>query len=107
MTKKLERVQEQAMKIIYGRGLDYGGMVEDGGLETLEERRKRAIVKFAVKASQSERFGNKWFPRSNTEREARQTTRREYVERNCRTERGRNNPIQYMIRILNEQITKT
>ena len=103
MAERLERVQVQAMKIIFGRGMDYGKMVEDGKIETLEKRRLAACRRFATKAAASGRFGTKWFPRNGTERTVRSTTRKEYVERNCRTERGRNNPIQYMIRMLNEE----
>ena len=64
MAERLERVQEQAMKIIYGRGLNYRRMVQEGELETLQERRRTAVKKFALKASKSARFGDKWFPKN-------------------------------------------
>ena len=103
LSDRLVRVQKQAVKIIFGYGVDYNGMVESGEIETLEQRRKNSCIKFAQKAAASARFGPKWFPENGTTREARTTTRRQYMEGQCRTERSRNNPIQYMIRRLNEQ----
>ena len=61
------------------------------------------MLKFALKASKSERFGPKWFKRApQTERSVRPTTRRTFLERQCRTERSRNNPLEAMTRLLNE-----
>ena len=64
MAERLEKIQRRAIRIIYGRGVDVDKMVEDGKLETLERRRELACMKFARKASTSERFGNKWFPKN-------------------------------------------
>ena len=97
VVEKLERLQKQAIKIIYGNGVDYDGMVEDGSIEALEARRTAACLRFAQKASETERFGPKWFPRNRNDREVRSSTRRVFVEKNCRRERDCNNPIQYMV----------
>ena len=101
MSAKLEQVQRQAVKIIYGWKCDYGRVLEDGLLETLEERREKNCLKFALKCVNTERFGRKWFPYTEIDRDARSTTRRVYRENVCRTDRERNNPIQYMLRALN------
>ena len=93
------------MRIIYGPGVDYGKMVEDGVIEPLEERRKKACVRFANKAVTNPRFSDRWFRRSQVDRVARETTRRVYEERRCRTERARRNPLLYMTRLLNDQET--
>ena len=103
MSNKLEQVQRQALKIIYGNGTDIASLLENGTVETLERRREIACIKFARKTSASARFGSKWFPRNMVEREARQGTRRTFMERKCKTERARNNPLQYMRRKLNEE----
>ena len=71
----------QVMRIIYGPGVDYGKMVTDGIVETLEERRRSACTRFANKAIVNPRFGNRWFKRSQVERTVRSTTRRVYEER--------------------------
>ena len=107
LAERLELLQKQAMKIIYGSGLDYRRLVESGRIETLESRREAACLKFALKNCQTERFGKKWFPLNGNEREVRSTTRRKYEEKNCRTERALNNPLQYMIRLLNKEAQGT
>ena len=102
MSDKLESLQKQAMKIIFGPGVEYDKLVNDGIVETLEKRRKMACTKFAQKAAASERFGPEWFLRTRCERMVRGSTRRTYQEGPYRRERDRNNPIQYMVRLLNE-----
>ena len=102
MSDKLEMIQRQAMRIIYGRGVDCNKLVSDGVIEELKTRRENACIRFARKALMSPRFGQTWFPKNQVTRTARSTTRKVYEERTCRTERDRNNPIQYMIRMLNE-----
>ena len=105
MSDRLERLQKQAIRIIYGPGVDYNRLVSSGVLETLEERRTKACIRFANRAVLNPRFGDRWFPRNPAQREARNTTRRVYDERKCRTERARRNPLLYMTRLLNEQET--
>ena len=103
ISHKLESVQRQAMKVIYGWDVDYGALLENGTIETLKSRRIDAIKKFALKAEASSRFGSNWFKFTpSTDRTVRDSTRNKYVEQTCRTERGRNNPLNLMTRILNE-----
>ena len=103
MSDKLEQLQRRAMRIIFGPGTDVETLIENGTVETLRQRRESACIKFAQKASMSVRFGRKWFPRNEGGRTVRDGTRRKFIERHCRTERGRNNPLQLMRRLLNEQ----
>ena len=105
VSEKLEAVQRQAMKIIYGWDLDYDELLANNVITTLKCRREEASLKFAIKAANSPRFGSKWFTENPVERTARSTTRKHYVEERCRTERGRNNPLQYMTRMLNEHLS--
>ena len=103
VSDKLESVQRQAMKIIYGWDINYQKLVEDGVIEHLKDRRREAVLRFALKAVQSERFGPSWFKLNpETDINLRPGTRNRYLERRCRTERGRNNPINVMTRLLNE-----
>ena len=61
------------------------------------------MLKFALKNEDKEKFGMKWFRRSEeTEREVRAGTRRKYRMPTCRTERMQNNPVSYMTKKLNE-----
>ena len=79
-------------------------MVEKGQIESLKERRERALLRFALKAAESPRFGPAWFQENPvTSREVRSTTRCHFLERRPRTERDKSNPISVMTKLLNEQ----
>ena len=105
VSDQLESVQKQAIKIIFGHDAKYDEMVENGIIETLKSRRADAVLKFALKASTSERFGSCWFREAAiNDREVRPSTRRPYIEKFCRTERSRNNPLAFMTRVLNEHL---
>ena len=77
-------------------------MVGEGLIETLESRRINRSLQFALKNKESERFKD-WFPLADNPRAARETTRRKYKETKARTTRAKNNPLEVMIRQLNEQ----
>ena len=103
----LESVQKQAAKIIFGWNIDYGRLIESGKIETLKCRRDKATLNFALRAEQSPRFGAKWFHESPAaDREVRPSTRSKYLEKRCRTERSKNNPVNVLTRVLNEHYRK-
>ena len=102
MADKRELIQKRAIKIIYGQCINYEESVNDGTIETLESRRTKKSLNFALRNTSSVRFGHKWFPANMVERDARRTTRDKFQEKRCRTERERNNPLNFMIRQLNE-----
>ena len=103
ISDRLEAVQKQAMKIIYGFGVDYTQLLANNTVATLKKRREESVLRFALKASASERFGKAWFKETPaSDREVRHRTRNKYIEKAIRTERGKNNPLQYMTRVLNE-----
>ena len=102
IANKLESVQRQAVKIMFGWSRDVHEIMETEEIETLQTRRTRACLNFANRNINSN-FGRRWFPENPTERRARTTTRRNYEERIPRTERDKNNPLQHMIRLLNKQ----
>ena len=106
MSDKLEQVQRQAMKIVYGWGVDYQGLLDTGIIKTLKQRRTEACLRFANRALFNPRFGNRWFPLNEVDRDARTTTRRTYKEDKYRTERSKNNPLQHMLRLLNTQSSR-
>ena len=101
ISDKLEAVQKLALSIIFANK-SYKKLITDGTVELLSDRREKAVKDFAIKASMSDRFQKSWFPMANqTDRIVRISTREKYVPTLCRTERMRNNPVQYMIRQLN------
>ena len=60
---RLERLQARTLRIIYGHQKSYAEILEDSGIERLSERRLRIIDRFIVKCAESDRFGERWFPK--------------------------------------------
>ena len=83
LSLKLETVQKQAMKVIFGHNIDYNNLIENGTIESLKSRREQAVARFAVKAASSPRFGPAWFKKVDldTSRAVRQSTRDLYLEK--------------------------
>ena len=107
LANRLESVQRQAMKIIFGWAIDYNNLIETGVIQSLEQRRIENALKFAIKAANSSRFGNKWFHKTpETDITVRPSTRKKYVERFYRTERGKSNPLNFLTKLLNEHESK-
>ena len=59
--QQLERLQRQALKVIFGTNLSNTEMRTLAGIETLRQRRVNLRDKFSSKCADSERFGH-WFP---------------------------------------------
>ena len=71
-------------------------------IQTLEERRVQAVLNFAIKNEEKERYGKRWFKPSETmHRNIRPSTRNKYVMPFCRTDRAQSNPVTNMTRVLN------
>ena len=58
----LEKLQARALKKIFGYIYSYRKLLEMSNLETLEERRVQACLKFATKTCSNPRFAS-WFPK--------------------------------------------
>ena len=58
---RLENAQKKCLRNIYGYKLSYSDLLEISGLDTLEERRKKALHKFAHKTVVNPQF-EEWFP---------------------------------------------
>ena len=81
ISDKLESVQKQAIKIIFGWDCNYSELLDNGTIETLKSRRVNAIGRFANKVSVSPRFGPNWFKCVDAgNRQVRQSTRNLYIE---------------------------
>ena len=102
MTARLEGLQALALKTIYGFDHSYAWLLEDTGLETLQQRRLRLIDKFLEKTLANERFSERWFP---TKEFLHIDLRRElyYEEKFARTDRLYNSPLFFFRRRLNER----
>ena len=104
LSDKLERIQRQALRIIYGWDKDITTLMEVKNISTLEERRKKALLHFALKNEHTEKFGQRWFKPvlNSSTRNIRNSTREKYSVPYCRTERLRSNPVIQMTIMLNE-----
>ena len=98
--QKLERLQYQSLKCIYGLGKSYEDLLEESGLSRLSDRREEATLKFARKA-EAGAFG-RWFPKRNASRQLRNEA--VYHEEYARCDRLRNSPIYTMRRMLNDNV---
>ena len=104
-SESIERQQTQAMKNIFGWGQSARKMRETAGIETLWRRRENATLKFAKKAQKDTRFTH-WFPQRVEGRGSRTRNPRPFLEKVSRTDRNRNAPLNYMIRLLNREAEK-
>ena len=100
-TRDIEKIQSRALKNIYGHVYSYARLLELSGLETLEERRRKACLKFALKTANNGRF-SAWFPMRRKSK--RRGDALEYAEQNARTDRRMNSPLYYYRRILNDRV---
>ena len=93
----LERLQRQALKVVFGTGVTYTKMRSRAGITTLRQRRIELSDKFAAKCSESSRFSH-WFPRKRQVRASRNTD--SYEELFARCKRYYNSPLFFMRRRL-------
>ena len=101
--ERLERLQDHALKCIFGRELSARRLRGLAGVATLRQRREELVEKFALKCSKDPVFDH-WFPR-RTGRPTRNSDT--YMEEKARCERLKNSPLFYFRRVLNGKIGKT
>ena len=95
---RLENIQKKCLKCIYGYNKKYEELLNESGIQTLEDRRMKAIEKFARKTSQNKQFEH-WFKKN--ENRSSQRIGKEYEELYARSDRLYNSPMYEMRRILN------
>ena len=100
---ELERQQTQALKNIYGPGISANKMRLRSDLDTLAKRRETAAKKFATKAAMNPRSAE-WFIERRSPVYARRSgvNYPKYQEQTARTDRHRNSPKNYLVRLLNQ-----
>ena len=96
--EELDRLQNHALRYIYGKDLSYKKMREKAGVTTLRARREELCDKFSAKCLKSDRF-RAWFPEKISARSTRKTEK--YLESFARCERLKRSPLFYMRRRLN------
>ena len=90
----LERLQNHALKAIYGPGISARKMRDMADIPTLRERRIMLADKFANKCAKKTLFSH-WFPMKTTRRSARHPGAEVYMERKARCDRLQNLPLFY------------
>ena len=96
----IERLQDHALKCVYGTDKSARRLRGLAGIGTLRERREELCRKFANKCVRDPVF-EKWFPLRTTRRSGRTGGNELYLEENARCERLKNSPIYYFRRLLN------
>ena len=84
-SNQLERVQKQCLRIMFGYGRSYSDLLSVSGLDTLRDRRTRALAKFADRLVKNPIYSD-LFPRVTGIRVS-QRNNRKYLERFARTQR--------------------
>ena len=98
-SKKLERVQKVALRLIYGRIVSYTELLKIAKLGTLAKRREKLCLEFAKKAAQHPKFKN-WFKQENP---GQPLMRAKYAETLSRHKRLQKSLIPYFTKLLNKE----
>ena len=96
----LERLQRQALKVIFGTGLSYTEMRARADITTLRQSRVDLSDRFAAKCLKNERFGH-WFRENKKGRQSSRGHGEKYKEEFARCQRYYNSPLFFMRRRLN------
>ena len=103
----LDRLQNHALKCIFGPDLSGRKLRELAGITTLRKRREDICEKFAKKLAASPLFTH-WFPLRQTRASNRNGVQQEkYLEEKARCDHLKNSPLYYFRRILNGKQGKT
>ena len=105
LDEALERMQDRALRCIFGTGISGRRMRTMAGVSTLRDRRVKHCDSFASKASTTARFSS-WFPVTTGRRSARNNPEK-YLETYARCERLRASPLFFFRRRLNGKAGKT
>ena len=95
----LERLQRHAARICYGTETPIRQIMEEKGIESMEERRLVRVDKFIQKTVEDPRFGPAWYSPALDGRNLKE--RRVFLERAMRTVRWFNSPRNFFVRRAN------
>ena len=98
---RLEKLQRDILKTIFGFAKSYGNILEEQNIETLKERRQGLFDNFALNSAKNPEIAEKWFPKKLFEHPDLRR-KRIFVEKYARTKRLYQSPLYTMRRRLNE-----
>ena len=105
LSNKIEDLQKESLKMIYGVKTSYKKCLEKANIETLKKRRENAVRVFANKNKNNPRVGQRWFAKNpNYEAGASTRKREECLVKKSNTERLKNGPLNTMRAILNGKL---
>ena len=84
-SERLESLQKKALKTVYGCNKNYEDILQESGIQPLQERRQKLFENFARKCAKDSRFSD-WFS-TPVQKEHDTRSNIKYVERKARTER--------------------
>ena len=99
---KIENLQRNALRIIYGYKLSYKKLLEKSGLVTLKTHREEALQKFAVKTVKNARFTDRWFALNNCTNTMSLRNQQKYRIERSNFERMNKSPLNEIRKYLNE-----
>ena len=98
--QQIERLQGQVLRLCFGGWISYARAREEFQIDTLEDRREKAVEKFVRKNINNPRFGPRWFPRrGDVDVDLRH--RRRFEETRAKTQKYFRSPLLYMQRMAN------
>ena len=101
---QIERMQKRVAKLCYGFHLHYHDICSEHNIDSLADRRTKAVRKFVAKTMNNDRFARRWFTlRNRINNDLR--TRRPYIEEKARTTRFYRSPLLTFQRIANDIAT--
>ena len=103
--ERLERLQDHALKCIFGPEKSARKLRGLAGITTLRQRREDLVLKFATKCANDPAFEH-WFPKRITGRATRNQNAEVFLEEKARCDRLKNSPLYYFRRILNGKTGK-
>ena len=101
-SNRIENVQKQCLRVMYGYSKSYEELLKISGLELLSERRKKLFGKFAENIVKNENYKD-MFPLNEQERTTR--NKKPYKEFYARIDRLYNSPLYALRRHLNQTPT--
>ena len=101
-SKKIERVQKVALKLIYGRLKSYKKLLEEAKISNLHTRTEKLCLQFAKKAIKHQQF-KKWFLQANP---GNPSEKPRYYKCITHTKRLSNSAISYLTDLLNKSNSK-
>ena len=73
-------------------------------IDSLKDRRLKAITRFVKKSKQNERFSSRWFPKNDNERQNALKNKKKLLIRKSNFDRLMNGPLDIMRKMLNESV---